>query len=284
MGAYADRPARRAAGRPPENAGALRRAVGLRGAAAHRADRARDGRRRRTAASSTCSDRLGRQLPRDAARPGVRAARRSAGCRCASTSGHRAVQPDARRVRAATVLLLPAPTRYEQAGGGHRDHDRAPRHLQPGDRRAARRRGAAGVAGLRASWRAPRPARAAPSGSRFDGTAAIRAEIARAVPFYDGIADAARRRRLVPVRRRAPVRGRALPDRRRPRRTSPVARCRTSIARRRHVRVSHAARQAVQQHGPRAARRAHRRGPRRGADEPDDADRLGLADGDRGGC
>ena len=43
----------------------------------------------------------------------------------------------------------------------------------------------------------------------------MREEIARVVPFYDGIQHLAQNRRRVPVRRAAPLRRRQVPDRRR---------------------------------------------------------------------
>ena len=61
------------------------------------------------------------------------------------------------------VLILPATTRYEVRGRGHRDDDRAPRRPQPRDRGPADRRGAPGVAGVRRARRA-RPARARRAG------------------------------------------------------------------------------------------------------------------------
>jgi hypothetical protein len=56
------------------------------------------------------------------------------------------------------VLLLPATTRYESEGGGHRDVDGTADHLLTGDSRTADRSGASEVARLRRGHR-----------SRFDG-------------------------------------------------------------------------------------------------------------------
>ncbi len=149
--------------------------------------------------------------------PARRARRRWRGCRCASTW----TSSSAPRCWSTgeEVLLLPGDDALRAARRRHRDDHRATGRVQPGDPRPAHRRGAGGVADL------PRPggggrSRAAPERLGCDDAQAIREEIARVVPFYDGIQHLAEDRRRVPVGRRAAVRRLGLPDRATARRTS----------------------------------------------------------------
>ena len=111
---------------------------------------------------------------------------------------------------AETVMLLPAMTRYEIPGGVTQTSTE--RRIMFSPEIEGRRIGEA-----RPEWRIftdlaerVRPDRA--DAVRFDGTQAIREEIARVVPAYDGIQHAARDRRSGPVRWPAPSRRLELPD------------------------------------------------------------------------
>ena len=126
---------------------------------------------------------VGRQLPRDAARPG--GGRGGAGSRAAARPrGHRDQLPDARRRRGGAAAARPDTLRA--TGRLHRDDHRATGLLQPGDPRPGHRRGEGGVADLPRPRRGGRPRPGAASLGCGDAQA-IRDEIARVVPFYDGI-------------------------------------------------------------------------------------------------
>ena len=210
--------------------------------------------------------RLGRQLPRGAARPGLGRRRRWAGSRCASTwtscSPARCWSTRPTAVRAAACRPDPlrdaaaVSPRPRPSGGS----SSAPRS------RAADRRGATRVGGLRRAGR-PGPARAGRAAPlrghagdpRRDRPGRARLRRHRA---------AAQGRRLVPVRRPASA-ARAL--------EFPTADGKAHfsavplpdpIAADGQVRRLDPARQAVQLDGPGARRRDHRGGPRRGPDQP----------------
>ena len=267
MGALRDRACPAALPINAAERGAAFGAVGLRGAGGAGTDRAGDDRRGRTRASSTCCSAAGGNFLEALPDPDYVPTRRSARCRCGSI---RTSCCPARcwSTRPRRVLLLPAATRYEMPRRGHRNLDRAPDHVQPRDRGPPDRRGAAGVGGLRRARRAG-CARSWPSGSASPGTHAIREEIARVVPIYDGIQHLRKTRRSGPVRRRAICA--RMDGSRHARRQGALLRGRLARSRSApdgHVRGRHPARQAVQQHGPASEGRAHRRGPRGGADQP----------------
>ena len=146
-----------------------------------------------------------RQLPRRAAGPGARA-RGARADPAAGPHGHRRSPSRCLPSPARTVLLLPAATRYEIPGGVTETTHRAARRPQPGDPRPADRRGAAGVAGARrARARGPGPSCADAGPLRRHARRSARRSRA-VVPLYAGIEDLRERRRLVPVRRRSPLR------------------------------------------------------------------------------
>ena len=119
------------------------------------------------------------------------------------------------------VLLLPATTRYEQPGGG--TQTTTERRIVFSPEIPGRRIGEA-----RSEWQVLLDllARVDPERAKLAGfadAAAIRAEIARAVPAYDGIEHAAREGRSGAVGRRA-----ALRTRRRPHFATPDGRARAA--------------------------------------------------------
>ena len=214
MGAYATAlPGRHADQR--ENArGALARSTASRCPTRPGSPRRRWSRPRR-AASSTCSIRSAATscapcpIPttsRDAL--AARAAARPPGHHPHRSDADRAGQDDGQ------VLLLPAKTRYEQDGGGTADQHRAARDVQPRDpaRRSARR-GPSG--GSCASWRRRSiRERAAPaSAARAARPSAPRSRASSRSTTASSSLQ--RSRRVVPVRRPAPLRRRTLPHRRR---------------------------------------------------------------------
>ena len=96
----------------------------------------------------------------------------------------------------------------------HRDHDRAPHRLQSGDRRG-RGSGRRAPSGRSSStWRARVQPEARRPHSLRGRAGDARRDRARG-PVYAGIETLPRHRRPGAVRRRAPVRGRRIPDRRR---------------------------------------------------------------------
>ena len=144
-----------------------------------------------------------------------------------------ALRADARRARRGRCCSCPATTRYEIPGGVTETTHRAPRDPQPRDPGPADRRGAARVGGASASSRrgcGP----SSPSALRFDGTPAIRAEIAEVVPLYARDRGAARGRRLVPVRRARTARRATTSRPRTARRTSRRSRSPEPVADGRH--------------------------------------------------
>ena len=267
-----------------EHAAALADAVGVPGARRARAHRARDGRGRRRAASSTCC--------------GCRAAtsstccptrrrwrRRSAGCRCGSTRTWSS--PRQMLVEGDDVLLLPVATRYEQEGGGTETTTERRIVFSPEIPRQ--------VGEARSEWRLfadvatrVRPElRPAFSLARQPGPAAPRSpEWCRSTPASrrwptpatrcSGAAATCARAASSP-RRRAGAGSRAL---------EPA----DADAARRRVRGRHPAGQAVQldgarrgrpAHRRRARRRVHRRGRRRAPSASAAGDRVRLRSRDR---
>ena len=174
---------------------ARRRRVGARRSAAQygfpvRAERGPHRRRRWSrrpgAASSTCSSRAAATSSTCCPTPTPVASALGAGA-AARAPGHRRVSPDARRSRRGRCVLLPGGDPLRAARRRHRDHHRAARRVQPGDprARASARRAPSG----RSSSTSPGavdPERARPA-SASTTAQAIREEIARVVPFYDGI-------------------------------------------------------------------------------------------------
>ena len=129
-----------------ENAAALERAVGIRGAVDSRARRVGDG-RGRAARRHRGAVVERRQLPRRAARARRRPAPRWRARRCACT--RTSCSASQMLVEAGdTVVLLPAATRYEQDGRRHVDHDRAAGRVRSRARGASGRRGAQRVPDL----------------------------------------------------------------------------------------------------------------------------------------
>ena len=227
-------------------------------------DRARDDRRRRRRRARRAL--LGRrQLPRDPARPGVRAGGAGAACRCASTrtSCCRARCWSSRPTRCS---LLPAATRYEIPGRRHRDHDRAARRLQPGGPGPADRprRAPSGRCFVRAG--APGSARAGRAASLRRHRRDPRARSPASVPALRRDRAPARGRRPVPVRRPPAVRGLEFPTADGKAHFSLVVP--TPPSRRRALRRLDPPRQAVQQHGAGEQGLDHRRGARGGPGQP----------------
>ena len=196
--------------------GALGRRLGLPGPDDARLDDVGDDRPRGSWRRRSLLDRR-RQLSRDAAR------RRSLPARAASGRGLRIHQDIVLSSSMLVdgdgdVLLLPATTRTSRTAA-------APRHPPSGGSSSRRRfPGGASVrrgpnGGCSATrWRGRFPI--APAQIRFDDAAAIRDEIARAVPLYARHRDAARERRSDPVGRPHALRGRPVRDARTARRTS----------------------------------------------------------------
>ena len=200
-----------------------------------------------------------RQLPRGAARSRRRSRRRWRGCRCASTRTS-SCRARCSSIRARWSCCCPAATRYEQRDGG--TETTTERRIAFSPEIDGPRPGE-----VRSEWeifvelaRRVDPDRAGLMS--FASGQAIRDEIARVVPDVRGRRGAAHDRRRGPVGRDAAVRGRRVPDRRRP---GPVPGRRAVGARRaaRELRAEHPPRQAVQHDGARGARPAHRRDARR---------------------
>ena len=173
---------------------------------------ARDGRRRARAATSTCSGRAAATSSTCCPRPTSRAPRSA---RTPLRVHQDIVLTHQMLVEPGeTVVLLPAATRYEQAGGGTSTTT---------ERRVAFSPEIAGptVGEARSEWRDLRSTSRAgciPTAPRVSAATPrdeIRAEIARVVPAYAGIETLRDDRRRDPSRRRAPVRRRRLPDARR---------------------------------------------------------------------
>ena len=255
MGAYATAFPGGVADRRRERGRGSPRPYGLPVPAAPGPDRGRDGRGRGARrARRALVER--RQLPRRAARTRRRSRTRSQRVplrvhQDIVVSSQMLVDPGE------AVVLLPGRDPLRAARRRHRDHHRAARRVQPRDPRAAHRRGPQRVGDLRRP-RAPRPTRPRRTSLDFADADAIRDEIARVVPAYEGIEHLRETGDAGPVGRRAPLRRRRVPDRRTARPASssvaPAPRERPG----RPVRAEHPPGQAVQLDGVRGDGPAHR--------------------------
>ncbi len=164
-----------------------------------------------------------------------------------------------------TVILLPAQTRYEMRGGVTETSTERRVIFSPeipGPR----------ISQARPEWEvlteiAKRAKPELADAIHFGGTAAIRADIAKAIPSYEGIQNLSQGGRPVPVRGSPPVLGLEVQY---DRRQGPLLGRGPAAGGdpRGQVRGRHEAGKAVQQHGARPLRRDHRRGARGGAHEP----------------
>ena len=225
----------------------------------------RDARRRATRASSTCCSRAGGNFLEVLPDPDVGAARRSAGCRCASTwtscSRRRCWSSPAERrcccCRRRPATRSPAGSPRRPPSGGSSS---APRSRARGSARRGRSGGCFGelAARVRPELAERRPLRGHRRDPRRDraGRAALRAgsrTCARAATRSSTAGP-----RLCEGWEFPTADGRA--------RFQPC-RCPSRVARRRAPAALDPARQAVQLDGPGRPRRAHRRGARGGADQ-----------------